>query len=43
MNSKRPSLPMTCGCSCGAIRYELTSFPLLVYTCNYTDLSDGLE
>ena len=28
---------MTGGCSCGAIRYELTSFPLLLYTCNCTD------
>ena len=25
----KPSLPMTGGCSCGAIRYEITSFPLL--------------
>jgi hypothetical protein len=28
---------MTGGCSCGAIRYEITSFPLLLYTCNCTD------
>jgi len=28
---------MAGGCSCGAIRYELTSFPLLLYTCNCTD------
>jgi hypothetical protein len=28
---------MTGGCSCGAIRYELTQFPLLLYTCNCTD------
>ena len=28
---------MTGGCSCGAIRYEVTSFPLLLYTCNCTD------
>ena len=33
----KPSLPMTGGCSCGAIRYEITSFPLLLYTCNCTD------
>ena len=33
----KPSLPMAGGCSCGAIRYELTSFPLLLYTCNCTD------
>ena len=28
---------MTGGCSCGAIRYEIASFPLLLYTCNCTD------
>jgi len=33
----RPSLPLTGGCCCGAIRYEVTSFPLLAYTCNCTD------
>jgi hypothetical protein len=33
----RPSLPLTGGCSCGAIRYEITSFPLLLYTCNCTN------
>jgi hypothetical protein len=32
-----PTLPMTGGCSCGAIRYEITSFPFLLYTCNCTD------
>ena len=37
MKSTRPSLPMTGGCPCGAIRYEITSFPLLLYTCNCTD------
>jgi hypothetical protein len=37
MNSKRPVLPLTGGCSCGAIRYEISSFPLLLYTCNCTD------
>jgi hypothetical protein len=30
-------LPMSGGCACGAIRYEIASFPLLVYTCNCTD------
>jgi hypothetical protein len=34
MSAKRPSLPLTGGCSCGAIRYEITSFPLLLYSCN---------
>jgi hypothetical protein len=37
MSGKRPTLPMTGGCSCGMIRYEIGSFPLLVYTCNCTD------
>jgi hypothetical protein len=37
MNAKRPTLPMTGGCSCGAIRYEIASFPLLLYTCNCTN------
>ena len=33
----RPTLPLTGGCSCGAIRYEIISFPLLLYTCNCTE------
>ena len=37
MTVSRPSLPMTGGCSCGAIRYEIASFPLLLYTCNCTN------
>ena len=37
MSVTRPTLPLTGGCSCGAIRYEITSFPLLLYTCNCTD------
>jgi hypothetical protein len=37
MSATPPSLPMTGGCSCGAIRYEITSFPLLLYTCNCTN------
>jgi hypothetical protein len=37
MRALRPVLPLTGGCSCGAIRYEITSFPLLLYTCNCTD------
>ena len=35
--ARKPSLPLTGGCSCGAIRYEITSFPLLLYTCNCTN------
>jgi hypothetical protein len=37
MTVNRPSLPLTGGCSCGLIRYEITTFPLLLYTCNCTD------
>jgi len=37
MSATRPVLPMTGGCSCGAIRYEITSFPLLLYACNCTN------
>ena len=37
MSVKRPSLPMAGGCPCGAIRYEIASFPLLLYSCNCTD------
>lgn len=37
MDRTLPTLPLTGGCSCGAIRYEVASFPLLLYTCNCTD------
>jgi hypothetical protein len=37
MSAARPVLPLTGGCSCGAIRYQIASFPLLVYACNCTD------
>ncbi len=37
MRATKPSLPLTGGCSCGAIRYEIAAFPLLLYTCNCTD------
>ena len=37
MSSRRPGLPMTGGCQCGAIRFELKGLPLLLYTCNCTD------
>jgi hypothetical protein len=30
-------LPQTGGCQCGAIRYEMTEAPQLVYTCHCTD------
>ncbi|MBX9649762.1 MAG: hypothetical protein K2X57_22210 [Xanthobacteraceae bacterium] len=32
MNAMRPVLPLTGGCQCGAIRYEIASFPLLLHT-----------
>jgi hypothetical protein len=31
MSPTRPSLPLTGGCPCGAIRYDVASFPLLLY------------
>ncbi len=37
MGATKPSLPMTGGCSCGRVRYEITSFPLLLYSCNCTN------
>src|SRR3954467_14498710 len=37
MTAKLPTLPLTGGCACGAIRYEIGSFPLLLYACNCTD------
>ena len=37
MGTTKPSLPMTGGCSCGRVRYEITSFPLLLYRCNCTN------
>ena len=37
MSARRPALPIAGGCSCGAIRYEIMSFPLLLYTCNCTE------
>jgi hypothetical protein len=37
MGERRPTLPLTGGCSCGAIRYEAASFPLLLYSCNCTE------
>ena len=30
-------LPQTGGCQCGALRYEITQAPLMVYTCHCTD------
>ena len=30
-------LPLTGGCQCGKIRYEITKAPQLIYTCHCTD------
>jgi hypothetical protein len=30
-------LPMTGGCLCGALRYEISEAPLMAYTCHCTD------
>jgi hypothetical protein len=30
-------LPLTGGCICGAVRYEITEVPVSVYTCHCTD------
>jgi hypothetical protein len=37
METPRPVLPMTGGCSCGAIRYRITSFPQLLVACHCAD------
>ncbi len=34
---KRPALPLTGGCPCGTIRFEVTAMPLFVYACHCTD------
>ena len=34
---KSPTLPLTGGCLCGAIRYEVTAAPLGAYACHCTD------
>ena len=30
-------LPLTGGCHCGALRYEISAAPILTYTCHCTD------
>src|SRR5687767_9414707 len=34
---KRPSFPLTGGCQCGAIRYEIATMPIAVFACHCTD------
>jgi hypothetical protein len=33
----KPAIPMAGGCPCGAVRYEIGAFPLLLYACHCTD------
>src|SRR3954453_18647603 len=37
MSIARPLLPLSGGCPCGTIRYQIPSFPLLLYACNCSD------
>jgi len=32
-----PALPLTGGCPCGAVRYRIDAFPLLLYACHCTN------
>jgi hypothetical protein len=34
---KSPALPLTGGCPCEAVRFEVTAMPLLVYACHCTE------
>jgi len=34
---KLPPLPLTGGCTCEAVRFEITALPLLVYACHCTE------
>ena len=38
---KRPAIPMSGGCACGAIRYAIAAMPLLLYACHCTDCQRG--
>jgi hypothetical protein len=33
----RPDLPLTGGCTCEAVRYEVNAMPLIVYACHCTE------
>ena len=37
MSSRAMQLPLTGGCLCGALRYEVSETPLAIYTCHCTD------
>jgi hypothetical protein len=34
---QRPALPLAGGCLCGAIHYEISAYPLLLYACHCTN------
>ncbi len=34
--SRRPELPLSGGCICEAVRYEVSTMPLLVFACHCT-------
>jgi hypothetical protein len=36
-NFKRPALPLKGGCACGAVRYEISAMPFLLYACHCTE------
>ena len=35
--ARPPALPLTGGCLCGAIRYQLSDYPMLLYACHCTN------
>jgi len=37
MEMKRPALPLTGGCPCEAVRFEVSAMPLLAYACHCTE------
>ena len=37
VNTAHPKFPMSGGCACGAVRYEVTALPLGLYACHCTD------
>ena len=34
---EKPAIPLTGGCPCGAVRYDIGTFPLLLYACHCTN------
>jgi hypothetical protein len=37
MEMKRPALPLSGGCPCEAVRFDVTAMPLLVHACHCTE------